>query len=224
VWLATVAGAAWLAFRTVRLSLVHWLAIGASAVVAIGCILVADPAVLDSAREMVGTNLSETQGDQSTWNWRVQGYIEATDRVLASGAIDKLVGPPAGWAAITDASFASIHIHSRYVDTLAYYGFVGASILLVWLVVLIKRSGCGGHDASRMQAASRSYAAFLQAILFSELVYLGPYFGGMLQGAVLGLLWIAATQRAPRQKLRCLGSSFISGRCTPDSRVLVSHS
>jgi hypothetical protein len=191
VWTATAAGAAWLAFRTGRLSPVRWLALGAAACVALCFVVAADPTVLGSASAMISTNVDETESTHSTWEWRVQGYKEAADRVLNGGTTDMLIGPPAGWSAHSDASFASTHIHSRYVDTFAYYGFVGASVLLVWFVVLIQRSRGRGHIGSGIQLGS---PALVQALLLSELVYLVPYFGGFLQGAVLGLVWVAATQ------------------------------
>ena len=223
VWAAVAAGAAWLAFRTGRLSPQRWLALGATAGVALGFVMITNPVILQSVREFVVADLNEAQGESSTWAWRVQGYNEATDRVLAAKAVDMLIGPPAGWSANSEGSFASIHIHSRYVDTLAYYGVFGVSALLVWFLVLFQRSRRRARRPSKMQPLSRSSTALLQALLISELVYLVPYFGGILQGAVLGLLWIAATQEAFQQRGGHVATVYTRVRCTADSAVLVSR-
>jgi hypothetical protein len=220
VWVATFAGAAWLAFRTGRRSPVRWLALGAAACVALCFVVVADPTLLGSASEMINTNVSETESANSTWAWRVQGYTEAADRVFAGAATDMLIGPPAGWAAHSDASFASTHIHSRYVDTLAYYGLAGVSLLLVWFAVLIHRSRGRGHTGSRIQLRSQNFPVLVQALLVSELVYLVPYFGGMLQGAVLGLLWISATQETFQPRTRRLAPAHFPEQCLVNSPVL----
>jgi len=114
---------------------------------------------------------------------------------------DELIGPPAGWGTNTGGSFASIHIHGRYIETLAYNGLAGASALLAWLVVLTRRSRHRARSTSMVQPLPRSSAALLQAILLSELLYFIPYGGGILQSAVLGLLWIAATQGTHLQRV-----------------------
>lgn len=200
--MATAAGATWLALRTGRISVVRSLILAATATLSLCFAMLAYPSMLVSAGDLVTANLSETQTEHSSWAWRVQGYAEATDRVLASSPSDMLLGPPAGWAANSGASAASIHIHSRYVDTLAYYGIVGACVLLLWFAMLTIRTLQRSDLASKMQLRSHGSQALLQALLISELVYLVPYFGGILQGAVLGLLWVAATQEAflPRAK------------------------
>jgi hypothetical protein len=195
VWVATAAGLAWLGFRTARLSPTRWLGLAATAVVGLGFIMIADPAILKSASELVDSGVNETQDQHSTWAWRVQGYTEATDRVLDGGAVDLLIGPPAGWAANTLASFASTHIHSRFVDTLAYYGVLGATTLTVWFLMLIQRCRRRAQILAGRQVLSRGSAALLQALVISQIVYLVPYFGGILQGSILGLLWLAATQK-----------------------------
>jgi uncharacterized membrane protein YjjB (DUF3815 family) len=223
VWVATAAGAVWLTFRTGRLSPVRWLALGATAMVAFFFIMITDSAIMESVREIVGSDVSEMRSEHSTWAWRVQGYTEATDRVFASGAVDLLLGPPAGWSANSEGSSASIHIHGRYVETLAYNGFVGASVLLVWFVVLIQRVRRRAHTPSKMQLLSRSSRALLQAILISELVYFIPYGGGILQSAVLGLVGIAASQWVFQQRGRRLVLVHARALCTADSAVLASQ-
>jgi hypothetical protein len=223
VWVATAAGLAWLVFKTCRVSPTRLLALGAVAVAAMGCITLAHPAFLESAQEVFVTGVSETQSEHSTWAWRVQGYTEATDRVFAGEAVDMLIGPPAGWAANSGASFASIHIHSRYFDTLAYYGVIGTAMLLLWFVMLMKRSRCGGQTSERVQPRSHGVAALVQAILVAELIYLVPYFGGILQGAVLGALWLTATQDAVPQRRRRLAPMCLRLRSRADLELETSQ-
>lgn len=198
VWTATAVGVMWLAVRTTRRSPLRWLGLGATTVVALAFVLLANPSLLQSADELLRNGITETETSHSTWAWRVDGYTEATERVLDSAAIDQLIGPPAGWSANSGGSFASIHIHSRYVDTLAYYGFIGTTVLLVWFAILIRR--CWRRSGARFQdpALSQGSQGMLQALLISELVYLIPYFGGLLQGSVLGLIWLAAAQTRVR--------------------------
>jgi hypothetical protein len=152
------------------------------------------PEIGERVERLVVANVQEAQGDTSTWKWRVQSYREATDRLLTSGATDTLIGPPAGWAANSNASFASTHIHSRYIDTLAFYGTLGFAVLLLWFGVIAKRVGRPIRLVSGRRVRDHAGAPLLEALLLSELVYLVPYAGGLLQGTVLGLVWVAANQ------------------------------
>ena len=190
VWVATAAGLAWLAIRTSRSFTVAWLSVAAAGAVTLGLVVIADPNVATTVESLVSGNVQEVQSRGSTWEWRVQGFAEATDRAFASDVTDMVIGPPAGWAANSNASFASIHIHDRYVDTLAFYGVFGLAVLLAWVVVLAKRVGQG----QQLGGSGGSGSPLLQALLLSELLYLVPYFGGMLQGAALGLIWLAASR------------------------------
>lgn len=194
VWVATAAGLGWLAIRTARSSGLRWSALAAGGTVAVALVVAADPNLAATLSSLVSANLSETQSEKSTWEWRVQGFAEATDRVFAGDATDMAIGPPAGWAANSTANSASTHIHDRYIDTLAYYGLIGLAILLIWLGILAKRVS----QRRRLGAAERfrgdTGSTFLQALFLSEVVYLIPYFGGILQGTALGLLWLAASR------------------------------
>lgn len=194
VWIATASGLAWLAFRTGRLFRARWRAFGAIASVALCVVMIAAPMVLQSTRKIATTDAQETQSENSTWAWRVAGYVEATTRLFSSEPVDMLIGPPAGWAADSDASFASTHIHSRYVDTLAYDGIVGFAVLLLWFGMLAKRVGWPTKALPGRPALDHAGNTFLEALLVSEMVYMVPYSGGILQSAVLGLIWVAATQ------------------------------
>jgi hypothetical protein len=188
VWVATAAGLGWLAVRTARSFPVPWLCVAAAGVVGLGLFVVVDPTFATAVGELVSGNIQEAQSDRSTWAWRVQGFVEATDRVFADDTTDMLLGPPAGWAANSNASAASIYIHDRYVDTLAFYGVFGLAVLLLWLGVLARRASQG----RQLGGSGGRGSPLLQALLLSELLYLVPYFGGILHGAALGLIWLAA--------------------------------
>jgi hypothetical protein len=150
--------------------------------------------LVESARNVLTTDVLETQSENSTWAWRVEGYEEATIRLLASEPVDVLIGPPAGWAASTHESGSVIYIHSRYIETLANYGILGFTVLLLWFGMLTKRVGWpnASHGGRPLYVHTRS--AFLESLLISQMIYLVPYFGGILQGTILGLIWVAAKQ------------------------------
>jgi O-antigen ligase len=158
-------------------------------------VMVVIPGALASAGNIAAINVGEVQSINSTWAWRVAGYEEATARLLDSGPVDMLIGPPAGWAAdLTATSFSSTIIHSRYIEVLAYYGILGCAVLLLWLGMLAKRIGRTTRLLRGRPARNHAQAHFLEALLLSEIVYMIPYTGGILQSAVLGLIWVAATQ------------------------------
>jgi hypothetical protein len=173
----------------------RWLAVGAAACVALGVIVLADPQVLESAGRIVTTNAQEVESEDSTWAWRVEGYDVAAARLVSSEPVDILIGPPAGWAAeAVGESFASTTIHSRYIATLANYGIVGFAVLLLWFGMLAKRVGWPTKALPERSARDYVGTPLLEALLLSELVYMVPYNGVILEGAVLGLIWVAAQQ------------------------------
>ena len=196
VWVATSAGLVWLGLRSLRrLSPLRWLAIGAAVCVGLGGIVVTVPQILESTGMIVTANVQEAESRNSTWAWRVAGYEEATDRLFSSQPVDILIGPPAGWEAdLIHEHFASTIIHSRYVSTLAYYGIVGSTVLLLWFGMLAKRIGWPTRSPRGRPARDHAGAILLEALLLSELVYMVPYTGDLLGSAVLGLIWVAAKQ------------------------------
>jgi len=197
VWTATVVGLAWLVLRNARrVSPLRWLAIGAAGCVVLGVIVVAIPQTLEFADAIVATNAREVESKHSTWAWRVGGDDEAITRLLGSDSLDMLVGPPAGWATNTDASSAEKFIHSRYISTLANYGLVGFAVLLIWFGMFTKTIGSAAQLHRRKPSRNRPGTTFLEALFLSELVYMVPYNGGILEAAVLGLIWVAAKQNA----------------------------
>jgi O-antigen ligase len=194
VWMATAAGLVWFSFRTARSSVLQWVGLLTIGITALSITALVIPEVGEGVELMVATNIQETQSEQSTWLWRVQGYGEAVDRIFNSDSTDILVGPPAGWGTDSQGSFASKHIHSQYIDTLAYYGIAGLGVLLLWIGVLARRAVQRFRPAAGRRMRDDRGAALLQALLLSEVVYFVPYGGGLLQGTVLGLLWVATTQ------------------------------
>jgi hypothetical protein len=202
VWVATALGLGWLAVRTARRSTARWFVLAGAGAIAIGAILVANPGTVETVDSLVSANIQEARGTRSTWEWRVQGFTEATRRVFEGATTDMIIGPPGGWAASSGASFASVHIHDRYVDTLAFYGLFGLAMLLVWLGALTKRVSQARRPTATNPVCDEGASALLQALLLSEVVYLIPYFGGIPQGAVLGLIWVAASRRTPSQRAR----------------------
>jgi len=205
VWLATIAGIVWLAVRSPRLEKTEWLKLSSIALLAgfiVTFLPLVSPRVFDGAARVVHANVEEIGQEDSTWSWRVQGYSEAIERVLSESPVAAVLGPPSGRDLSDRASFASIHIHDRYVSMLAYYGVTGLIFLTAWLITLASRIGAMAPAGSRDRIA-RSERVTLEAILVSALVFFVPYSGGQLEGSLLGLIWLAALNgqsvRATRQ-------------------------
>jgi len=194
VWAGTAAGIAWLTLRSGRIVNARRLAYGAVCCAVAGTVMFAIPQVSDGAVALISSNVEETQAENSTWAWRVSGYEEAAARIISSEPVDLLIGSPAGWADGAIASFASTHIHSRYVDTLAYYGMVGFMALLMWLWILARTVRGPMRRLHGKTLDNRAPAVFLEALLLSEAVYFVPYTGGILNGVLLGLIWLAAIE------------------------------
>ena len=188
VWLATLGGFGWLAVRTFQSARKHWLRMAATA--SLGAILLLSIAGTESIWRTVSiaeANLQETWQPDSTWNWRVGGFEEARERVFAGSPVEMLVGPPSGEILDARASTAAIYIHSRYVATLAYYGTLGALVLVVLLSKVAMKLAPWTHNGY-----SEVDRSFLQALLLSQLLYFFAYTGGIVQGAVTALLWLAS--------------------------------
>jgi hypothetical protein len=223
VWTATAAGLVWLAIKSApRVSPIKWLTIAATACILLGTIIFVAPQTADLADNIATVNARELQSKDSTWSWRVSGYESAVDRLLGSNVVDMYIGPPAGWAATSNESMASTHIHSRYVDTLAYYGIGGCTVLILWFGILVKRVWWVARSPREGVARNHAGAILLQAALLSELVYLIPYFGGILQGSILGLLWVAANQKAVSPRFGASRIRALSIRLQAKPATLVS--
>lgn len=193
VWVATATGSLWFFIRTVRTSASYWFNLAIVSLAAVILVIVIRPDFAADVRALIVDNVEETQTRDSTWAWRVEGYKEATDRQFNYNSADMLFGPPSGWSVNTTGGYASMHIHSRYVGTLANYGVIGFVALLFWFGVLAKRIfwPIRVFNGNRGLCASER-VAFLQALFLSTILYLVPYPGGILHGTVLGLMWITA--------------------------------
>lgn len=194
VWVATFFGILWLAVKSARFSRVLLLQVMGTtlALCAIVAVLSLASNTMSRVADLFISNIQETQQEGNTWQWRVNGWSEATSRLLSSDVADLLIGPPAGLDWGSTASFASTHIHNRYVDTLANYGLFGGLLLVCWLIGVARETGrmrIRGQLQDRRKCLDK---AFLQALLLSQLVYFVPYFGGILQGLVIALVWSAA--------------------------------
>ncbi len=199
VWTATLAGLAWLALRTPRLGRREWLKLSSLVLLLVSALtltgLIAS-GPLDKVLQLFDSNVKEISRDDSTWAWRLAGYSEATERAFSNGPLEATVGPPSGRDISNTASFASIHIHDRFVAVLAYYGVVGLVALIAWLFSTAARVQKLALEASRDRRA-RINKVILEALLISIAFYFVPYVGGVLEGSLLGAIWLAsATRRA----------------------------
>jgi hypothetical protein len=199
VWIATITGLVWLILRSPRLARREWLKACCLALL-LGSALTLAPLVasgtVEKALHLVRSNVDEVEDEDSTWAWRVAGYSEAVQRLFSNGLVETALGPPSGRDLSDKASFASTHIHSRYVDVFANYGMAGLVVLIVWLFSTAARirrlSSLGAQNRN-----ARIEQVILEATLVSILVYFVPYSGGLLQGSLLGSIWLAsAAQRA----------------------------
>ena len=194
VWTATVAGIAWLVLRSPRLVWREWLKFSSltlllASSLTLTALLASGP--LEKALKLFHSNVQEVSQDGSTWAWRVEGYSEAIERVFSNGLTQATLGPPSGRDLSNTASFASIHIHDRYIHTLAYYGLIGLVFLFAWLLSTWMRIQRLALIASRDRRELINKAT-LEAMLISALVYFVPYSGGQLEGTLLGAIWLAS--------------------------------
>jgi hypothetical protein len=196
VWAATFVGLTWLAMRTMKFTYRLWFQLaGAAAVGTAVLVLAGGVEQIDAFTSLVRTNVEETQLEDSTWNWRVNGFKEAVERLFSGDVSVVVFGPPSGWSTDTDFSVASVAIHSRYVDALAQYGIAGFLLLLMWLGKLTKTIGGWKRSSGNLDRETSIGTALLQSLLVSQLVYFIAYSGGLVEGGALALIWLAATSR-----------------------------
>lgn len=201
VWAATFVACLWLVASSLRSSQKRWLQLAAATCIGLTLAIIALSVTtggIDRTVSLVKANLDETRQDNSTWNWRVRGFYEAMDRLFSGDAFEIMFGPPSGSLRFGAAelelglSGASVLIHNRYVHTLAYYGAVGGMSLLMWLGAVAMKIGSWTGPGSGEGPQTRLGAVFLQALLLSQLTYFVPYSGGLIQGNILALIWLAA--------------------------------
>ena len=218
VWIATGAGLVWFVISTIRKSTKSWVMFTGSAVVVFATLVPSYLAIkgVDGIASVAKVNFDEARAENNTWTWRLDGFAEAINRVFSNGPFEMLIGPPAGRELGSNASFASEHIHDRYIDTLAYYGLFGVAILLIWVLKIIRKvNACARRRSDAKDAVLDQ--AFLQALLLSQLIYFVPYFGGIMQGAMLALIWMAASFRPSRS--RCPLTSPVFRRIPRPNRI-----
>src|SRR5262249_16786418 len=150
----------------------RWLQLAGAALIGLTMMAITLSATggMDRVISLVTANIDETQQQDSTWSWRVNGFVEATERLFSADTFEMLVCPPSGRNE-TSASVASVHIHNRYIATLAYYGILGCAVLLIWLFVVARKIGGWVRPNRRTNPEVRAGSAFLQALLLSQLTY-----------------------------------------------------
>jgi hypothetical protein len=185
VWAAACAGLLGLYLRAARKK-PKFIGLGLVGV-AVLALIIAAPVAIRSVREVMATNIGELEGRNSTWTWRVAGYIEAIDRTISSSPLQLSVGPPSG-EEFEGSGVAAVHIHSRFVAHFAYYGIVGTLFLVLWFLTIGQQM-----RESKIRDHNRRDAGLicLQSLFISELVYFLPYQGGFPQGLMLGVIWAA---------------------------------
>jgi hypothetical protein len=197
VWIATFVGFIWLSGNYLRLGERRWLQLAGSTfiVLTLALIVLSATGVMEEVVSLVRVNLEETQRNNSTWNWRVNGFAEAIDRLLSSDTLEVIVGPPSGRDLRPGASAASIHIHSRYIATFAYYGVIGGSILAIWLCVVAGRLWRWTGTRPEEGTTTRVGVIFLQALFLSLLTYFAAYPGGVVEGSIIALIGVGSSAR-----------------------------
>jgi hypothetical protein len=201
VWTATSVGILWLVFRSWRYAGPEWKRLAA---IALGAAFIAFLLLIATGQSgkvvsLVKLNMDETQRDDSTWAWRVSGFSEAIERSFSTGVVDAAIGPPAGRDLEDVAGEASVHIHNRYVYMLAYYGITGLAAFGAWFWVFAARlRSCGTIARDRHEGMIE--AVLLEALLISELTYFMANSGGLLHGATLGVVWLAAARKDEEYK------------------------
>jgi hypothetical protein len=150
---------------------------------------------MDRAVSLIRANIEETQRNNSTWSWRVNGFAEATDRLFSSDTFEIMVGPPSGRDLRSSAHAESIYIHNQYIATVAYYGVVGGLILVIWLFAVARELGGWIHKRPEDGKSANVRVAFLEALLLSQLTYFVAYQGRIVQGSITALIWLAARSR-----------------------------
>src|SRR5579872_7229967 len=84
VWGSTFVGLMWLAARSWRSSEKRWLQLAGGTFIGLALALIPLALIggIDRIVPLVRANLDETRQQESTWNWRVHGFYEATDQLF----------------------------------------------------------------------------------------------------------------------------------------------
>ncbi len=202
VWMALVVGLMWLALRTTRLSRTFWLGASIAAISTILMCFAIVPQFKDGTWTLIAANVEEALGDNSTWTWRTQGFNEVFDRAFSGGVGELWIGPPAGRDLGSEASFASVHIHDRYVATFAYYGILGEILFVAWLLIVARGIGGWIRVHRRIDRDHQVGRVLLQSIFLTLITFFIPYNGSLALGGVFGLAWAVSTIKPIRVKTR----------------------
>lgn len=224
VWAAVLVGLIWCVARTSTLSLQSWFKLGCAVLLAIATLLAVRPGIMGRVQSLLTVNVDETEQENSTWVWRTDAFKAATEDLFSGDVTQVVVGEPAGWDTDVNGTGEQFFIHSRYVHTLVVYGCLGLFVFMASIVALLKRTrkaALHGLEESREAFLGR---IFLQSLLLTQMTYYVAYNGGIMQGALMGLVWLASEPLRVRRIVR-RPVQRIAGRyepiTLPGSRVMV---
>lgn len=129
--------------------------------------------------------ISEPFKDDSSYNWRVEGWQILVARTFAGGVADIVLGPGFGVGYARQMGWALVEYspHNFYVETFVNAGLMGLGIWCLAVAETGVRMVRGGlHGASRLDRAGAL------ALLVAIAVYNIPYTLGSEQGLMIGML------------------------------------
>jgi hypothetical protein len=132
--------------------------------------------------------IQQTNTQNSTFNWRLQGWSILITRQIDGPTTDLVLGSPSGtgYARVINGGTVTVAPHSEYVSALDETGLVGVA-LLVWLYAAAFRR-CRKRLRSPSPFISQG-ALMLIVLLALQLTYFIAYSEGTLVGLTLGLAW-----------------------------------
>jgi len=142
------------------------------------------------ARALDGAVHEATSSEDSTFIWRIEGWVALLGPGADHTAIDLLVGRPMGSGYArrlgdsvvnTEEIEAGVIPHNYYISTLLRGGLVGLAALLLLYATLLRSL----FRAHRRAPALPEAPCFL-VILLMQLVYYVPYSADFIQGLLLG--------------------------------------
>ena len=157
----------------------------------------------EQGAKLIQANVDEAAKEDSTWTWRVDGYVEATQRLFSGSLTDTVIGPPIGDVGLADrAGYASVTIHDRYISVMVSYGLTGLVFLLIWLAMSGARIQQMDRGTTYPDRRILFNKVILEALLVSVVIYFVPYSGELLEGLLLGAMWLAsAPQRVEGRRV-----------------------
>lgn len=125
----------------------------------------------------LSASLAESASNESTWEWRVTGWLQLVDRLQGMG--DWLLGLPfgSGYERLVSDVVTDVHPHSFYVLMLLRTGLLGLALLAV--TVLASLRGCGRTSSTGL---------LLWLLVVGEAAYWITYEPTLPDGLLLGLL------------------------------------